>query len=603
MSILRLRVPLAGALLVLAALASAPRPAVAQTPASGQVAAAPLTREDRWAFVDRRMSELDPLWREGTGAYVTRGGYFSTRMIANTLAVHAWAAIAGHQGASRRDERIAPMAAMLSRFPAFVEKGKRPSSASQFHLPGWTSDPTRYRPTQQHVALDAEVAEALKVAWMARDVVGLPAATSDAIVHAIQVTARSRFYRWPAVRLNQFNWQARLYGADSVVSGDAALLRDDYRHQLTDFLSAARHTGKGHTTNLNDGLGFMYLPNRLPSQRANRTSTSEYGNMVFEGLSNYATALTDGMRPLSNSQSTLLRAWAQRLLYGEWTHAGYLNWDTGLGFRRWQLARYWVSSLSGLATLADEPILPRYERAWARWIFDRALAFYESYQAEGRSPRFPSTLFGIRSYQGDPVHGTRLFTTSDPEFVAARIAATVAHQIVTGAEDQGPEQAPPPLYAYDAASRRMAVTTSTYSTAVVDRATAAGYGGSDLARLFDGHGHPLGSIGSSDSHGFGLRVTSHGRALLETQKGRRSAARMSGPARRRGTFAHLTLRALVRGRRHTRVSIGRRFLADRIVTSYSVRGPSGCAGAPAPPGVERRAPPRGARSSCGAAAT
>ena len=31
----------------------------------------------------------------------------------------------------------------------------------------------------------------------------------------------------------------------------------------------------------------------------------------------------------------LLRAWVRRALAGYWTHGGYLNWDTGLGFGRW----------------------------------------------------------------------------------------------------------------------------------------------------------------------------------------------------------------------------------------------------------------------------
>ena len=27
------------------------------------------------------------------------------------------------------------------------------------------------------------------------------------------------------------------------------------------------------------------------------------------------------------------------MIAGYWTHGGYLNWDTGLGFRRWHQAK------------------------------------------------------------------------------------------------------------------------------------------------------------------------------------------------------------------------------------------------------------------------
>jgi hypothetical protein len=567
-----LRALLVTAVLVAGPVACAAPGAAAQEPDPPAPAGTPLTRADLWAFADRRMLELDPYWRAEPGAYVTRSGASSTRMIANALAVHAWAALAGHQGPARRDERLAAMAALLTRRPAFVERLPRPQGGAQYHVPGWTRDAARLRPRGQHVALDAEVADALRAAWLAREAARLSPATSAAIVRAISATARSRFYRWPALRLNQFNWQARLYAADATVTGDPALLRADFRNQLTRFLARARRAPRGRSTNLNDGLGFLYLPNRAPDQRANRVSTSEYGNMVFDGLSGYQPALAAGMQPLATGQATLLRAWAERLLAGEWTHAGYLNWDSGLGLRRWQHARYWVWALGGLATLADQPILSARGRTWARWVFDRALGFYEAQRDTAGRLRVPSVLYGVRSTQADPLDRRDLATT-DPGFLAARVAATVARQAATRPPGDAAVAPPPPLYAFDPSSRRLAVTTPVYSAAVVDRSTATGYGGADLARLIDARGRPLGAIGSRESHGFGLRVTRRGRALLETQRGRRSAALMRGPERRRGTFDRLGLRATVRGRRGTRVTITRRFRRERIETRYLVRGP------------------------------
>ena len=50
-----------------------------------------------------------------------------------------------------------------------------------------------------------------------------------------------------------------------------------------------------------------------------------------------------------------------------------------------------------------------------------------------------------------------------------------------------PGQVPPPLYAFDPDTGRLAVTTPTYNTAIVAvNQRAFPYGGLDLARLFDG---------------------------------------------------------------------------------------------------------------------
>ena len=50
------------------------------------------------------------------------------------------------------------------------------------------------------------------------------------------------------------------------------------------------------------------------------------------------------MRP--PAQLGLLREWVRRAIAGYWTHGGYLNWDTGLGFYRWHQRKKigWPSS-------------------------------------------------------------------------------------------------------------------------------------------------------------------------------------------------------------------------------------------------------------------
>ncbi len=518
-----------------------PMPAQAQAPSPAPGTERAEQVEQLWAFVDRRAAELDARWRPSLGGYVTRGGSFSTRMNANITAVHALAAIAGHVGPARRDERIAPMVDALTRAPAFLDFAKRPARATaHFHVPGWTPDAGSYLPLREHVSLDPQAAEGLALAVRARNIVGLPQALVDRVQKAVSSTANSEFYTWPRQKLNQFNWPADMALADARVSGDATLLLRDFPQYLGHFLDHAhRRDGRNRTPNLNDGMGFNYLPNVRPTSPSNRVGTSEYANIVFHALDDYAPALAAGMPPLDEKRMWVLRSWARRILTGDWTHAGYLNWDTGLAYRRWHLSRYWVFALGGLSTLAEAPVLEEREQRWARWMFDRALGYYERLQAGRPQPAVPSTLHGVRSPEADP--------KSDPQFVAARIAGLVAHQALARAADAPAEQ-PPPLFAYDPGSRRLAVTTPNYSAAVVDQTIRLGYGGVDLARLYDGRGRPLGSIGSHDRTGFGVAITrKNGRRLLETQGGHRTATRFRSGKPLRGSFTTRTMTATRQG--------------------------------------------------------
>ena len=83
-------------------------------------------------------------------------------------------------------------------------------------------------------------------------------------------------------------------------------------------------------------------------------------------------------------------------MYGNWTHAGYLNWDTGLGLPfRWHLGRYIGYSGYGLTTLADQHLLAGMRLGGARWIFDRYLDTYvrRAAQQDGGLP--PPQGYGI----------------------------------------------------------------------------------------------------------------------------------------------------------------------------------------------------------------
>jgi hypothetical protein len=488
-------------------------------------------------------------------------------MNANMTAIHALAALAGRGGAARRDERIIPMVDALTRAPAFLDTARRPARATaQFHVPGWTPDAGAYLPRREHVSLDPQAAEGLALAVRARTVVGLPDHLVERVRKAVHSTASSPFYTFPSVQLNQFNWPSDMALADARITGDASLLVRDFPRYLERFLDHAHRPEPGRRSpNLNDGLGFLYRPDVRRTAAGNRVGTSEYASIVFHALENYAPALAAGMAPLDGRRMFVLQSWARRILAGDWTHAGYLNWDTGLAYRRWHLTRYWVFALGGLSTLAEAPVLSGREQRWARWMFDRALGYYERLQGGRPAPAIPSTLHGIRSSESDP--------ESDPEFVAARIGALVAHQALARAADAPAEQ-PPPLFAYDPGSRRLAVTTPDYSSAVLDQTVRLGYGGIDLARLYDWRGRPLGSIGSHDRSGFGVAITRRsGRRLLETQGGHRRGHRFRSGRPLRGAFTARTMTATALGRRRTAVHVRRTFLADRIVTTYRLRGP------------------------------
>ena len=66
---------------------------------------------------------------------------------------------------------------------------------------------------------------------------------------------------------------------------------------------------------------------------------------------------------------------------------------------------------------------------------------------------------------------------------------------------------PPPLYAFDPDTGRLAVTTPDYNTAIVPSSRGAfPYGGIDLARLYDGRQEVAAGIGGRPPASFGLLV-------------------------------------------------------------------------------------------------
>ena len=553
-----------------------PLEAMAQTPASP----AGMTDQDYLAYSDRLQLVMEDSWQEEEGLY--RAGEGSGPMVnANMLLAHSVAALEGHQGPSRNDARARRIAARLVASPPFVEHPSSgpPGSQSQGHAPGWVN--TVHSVTgSQHLVFDADVVDGLRLAWRARTALALPQSTVELIVDRISRTAHGSFWRYPAIRLNQINWYGLMYAASAEVTGDPTLLRQDFWQQLVRFARPGR-ARPDRAGNFGPGMRFHYLPQRPVDGRLN-VDSAEYANIVFSVGRFYEEARLAGMPALPPPAGRLLRQWGIRTLAGYWTHAGYLNWDTGLGFNRWHQTKKIGLAQQALIALASTEWLQTSasQGAWAKWIFDRGLlTFAEWSRRAGGVP--PPVSFGVvRKPQGP----------SSARLGVARLQANAARAIAAGL-GAAPSTPPPALYAFDPDIGRLAVTTPSYNTAVV--AVNQGgfpYGGVELARLFDSRQDVAANIGGRPPAAFGLTTRSaRGRVLGSTQKGRRRvdprvtpvellrAPRGAGETARArigiafgGPFRELLARGVVRRRQHELETV-HRFTPWYVETRWTAR--------------------------------
>jgi hypothetical protein len=443
-------------------------------------------------YADRMQQRLDPLWNEPDGLYQPGPGGVDTLVNSMCLLTHSVAAQEGHDGPARNDHRARLIAKALVSSPVFIEHAApHPKLGSQTHAPGWTS--SMYSATAgQHVMYDAQIVDGLVHAWKARKALGLSDELAAEIADRIHRVARSRFWRWPSIRLNQVNWYAMIYAADATVSHDPTLLRHDLHAQLIRFVLGP---------NFGAGLRFQYNPRAGRDARSNLDST-EYANIVLSFLRFYNQARHAGMAPLPRGGRGLIRRWIRRAFSGYWTHGGYLNWDSGLGFERWHQAKKLGLAQEGLIGIAQTPSLQpgREWGRWAKWELDRGLRFYE---------RLPVHDGGLP----DPVF-FQLFTNpqtiGSARLAAAREEANAARALEAGLGHMRGER-PPSLYAYDPDIGRLAITTPTYNTAIVAvNQRAFPYGGIELARLFDGEQEVAANVGGRAPAAFGLLVRQPG---------------------------------------------------------------------------------------------
>lgn len=465
---------------------------------------------DYWQYADNLQTRLDARWDEQAGYYRMGGGGVEPMANSMLLLTHAVAAMQGHQGPARNDHRARVLAARLVQGPPYVTK----PGTGQVHAPGWVNSMTNAR-SGQHLVFDAEVVDGLVYAYRARVALQLPDSTVRAIRDAIHRTAHGTFWRYPTIRLNQINWYALIYAADATVTGDPTLLRHDFHEQLLRFFAGARGT-LAQAGNFGAGMRFHYLPHANVNATMN-VDSAEYANIVLSFVRFYDQARQAGMAALPAADVTLMHQWVQRAIAGYWTHGGYMNWDSGLGFNRWhQTKKLGLAQEALVGLAASNSLLPSPQwGAWAEDILDRSLAFYD--RLVTRAGGIPDgVLFNVHKVP-QSVASARL--------AAARIEANAARAIDAGLGSR-PATPPPALYAYDPDIGRLAVTTPTYNTAIVAvNQRAFPYGGLDLARLFDGDQEVAANIGGRPPASFGVLVRDvAGRRVLASQVGRSSVS-------------------------------------------------------------------------------
>ncbi|MDA0172730.1 hypothetical protein OJ998_26745 [Solirubrobacter taibaiensis] len=459
-----------------------------------------------FATADKLQERLDGLWNDKRGYYEGGGGGVEPMVNSLMLLGHSVAAMKGHTGPSRNDERARTLALALVKGPYVTSP-----ALGQQHAPGWTNSMNGRG--FQHLVFDAEVVDGLVYAYRARKELQLPDSTVDAIRDAISRTARGPFWRYPTIRLNQINWYSLMYAADATVTGDPALLKRDFSAQLTRFI-------RGSKVNFGAGMRFHYLPHEHANHPMN-VDSAEYANIVLSFTRFYDQARRAGMAPLPAGHKRVVSEWIERAISGYWTHGGYMNWDSGLGFQRWHQSKKLGLTQQALIGIASAPSLsdPQWQR-YAKHMFDRSLEFYS--RTSDRDGGIADALFFNVHAVPQGVASARLG--------AARVLANAARAIDAGL-GRARSTEPPALYSFDPDIGRLAVTTPAYNTAIVAvNQRAFPYGGLDLARLFDGNQEVAANIGGTPPASFGALVRDvNGRRVLASQVARTSVDRSVTP--------------------------------------------------------------------------
>ena len=470
-----------------------------------------------WAFADKLSRRLDESWNERLGRYRPGSPSVDVMTNANMLLVHAAAAARGHEGAARQDARARSIVAQLMGTPPWIEAFTVPPEGHP-HLPGWVASMSNPA-TAQHLVVDGEVTDALAMAWRARGALGIDPAVQALMQDRLRRVADGPYWRYPTLRLNQINWYAEVYAAASEATGDPIWLQRDLRGQLQQFIASIRSPSPGTAGSLGPGMQFHYLPAGSLGSKLN-VDSAEYANIVASVVRFYDAAIARGMRPLAAEDEALLRQWMRRVLAGYWTHAGYLNWDTGFSFGRWhQMKKLALAQQALIGIAAGGRLTPSAkDAAWAKHMLERGFELYERKLPEGGGVA-PGLFYELK---------VKPQSNKQAIFAASRMAANVGRAVMAGVPLRDGAE-PPPLYAFDPAVGRLAVTTPAYNTAITAVTNGAyPYGGIDLARLYDDRQEVAATLGAKMPASFGIVARNrHGAARLVTAR----PASRRGPAR------------------------------------------------------------------------
>ena len=217
-----------------------------------------------------------------------------------------------------------------------------------------------------------------------------------------------------------------MYTAAAAVGGDRADLHDQLLQQLQPLRrrrARARWTAP-RSSNLGPGYRFHYLPqapeNAQVQPRHRRVREHRLrlpGRLPAGARRRHAGA---GLRPRDRWSAPGPSACCR----GYWTHAGYLNWDTGLGFKRWHQGKKLGLSAGRAARDRDVPGARRRTSPWAKHMLDRSFELFDRW-TERRTRRCRRRTRST----------CRRSTTTSPRalLAAARVQANAAQAALLGA--------------------------------------------------------------------------------------------------------------------------------------------------------------------------
>ena len=380
----------------------------------------------------------DVHWNDALGRYDPGEGATTTEVNADLLLVYSIAAGEGHQGPARDDRRARLLARFLTGPQAWTEHPLAGTAP-------WMQRPGLARLSPNHPAMHAvfvsEAAEGLAQAYVSHAPLGLEEATVSADPRPGRAHRREPGLALAGAEAESV--QLVLRGVRGRRAGQRSPRHARGRDGAPpEPASLAGASGRGRQLRPGPALPLPPAPGareilelRLGGVREHRAGLLA---LLWPGA-------RGGLRP--PAQLGLLRAWVHRAIAGSWTHGGYLNWDSGLGFHRWhQRKKVPARPARADRRRAAPELQPGPEwGAWAKWLLDRGLGLHRARRARTRIPA--PLAYGVHEVPQ---------RRSNAYLAAARFEANAMRAVDAGLGAR--PRRPPALYAYDPA-RRLAVTT------------------------------------------------------------------------------------------------------------------------------------------------